>query len=111
VLDARPGSALQLVSTSLDCTGGLPCTLGELAPGAVKTVIAEFAFTAGVPREAPVEFHIAAGNPAPAAADAVTTAVATRASGCSSAGRGSGGLLALLMVAGFLGRRRPSDAR
>jgi PA domain len=111
VLDARPDSALQLVSTSLDCTGGLPCTLGELAPGAVKTVIAEFALTAGVPRQAPVEFRIAGGNPAPAARDAVTTAVATRASGCSSAGSGSGGLLALLLVAGFLGRRPPLRAR
>jgi uncharacterized protein (TIGR03382 family) len=111
VLDARADPALQLVSTTLDCTGGLPCTLGELVPGAVKTVIVEFALSGGVPRRAAVEFRIAGGSPAPAARDAVTTAVATRASGCSSAGSGPGGLLAFLVVAGFLGRRRPSRSR
>jgi uncharacterized protein (TIGR03382 family) len=77
----------------------------------VKTVIVEFALSGGVPRRAAVEFRIAGGSPAPAARDAVTTAVATRASGCSSAGSGPGGLLAFLVVAGFLGRRRPSRSR
>jgi MYXO-CTERM domain-containing protein len=105
MLDALADPGLRLVSTTLDCAGGLPCPLGELAPGAVKTVIADFAFTGGVPRQAAVEFRIAGGSPAPAARDAATTAVATRASSCSTAGSGPGGLLALLAVAGFLGRR------
>ena len=117
VLDARPDPALRLVSTELacaggsctggplDCAGGLPCTLGELAPGAVRTVITDYAFAGSAPRHASVQFLLA-GSPAPAARDASTTAVATQASGCSSTGGGPGGLLALLAVACWMGRRR-----
>jgi len=107
VLDAHPGAALRLVSTALDCTGAMPCTLGDLAPGTVKTVIAAFAFSGGVPRQASVQFHITSGSPAPADRNAVTTAVASRASGCSSTGSGPGGALALLVVSGWMARRRP----
>ena len=32
VLDAQADPALRLVSTALDCTGGLPCALGDLRP-------------------------------------------------------------------------------
>src|SRR6185369_16829656 len=99
--------ALRLVSTSLDCTGGMPCTLGDIGPGAVKTVIASFEFTSGAPRQASVQFRITGGTPAPAERDAVTTAIASRASGCSTTGTGPGGVLALLAVAGFMARRRP----
>ena len=52
VLDARPDSRLRLTSTTLDCTGSFPCSLGDLAPGAVKTVLAASEFTGGVPGEA-----------------------------------------------------------
>ena len=106
VLDATPAPGVRLVSTALDCSDPMPCALGDLAPGAVRTVIAGTAFTGGTPRQASVQFRIAGGNPAPPDRDAATTAVATRASGCSSTGSGPGGLLALLAVAGFLLRRR-----
>ncbi|HZW90535.1 MAG TPA: PA domain-containing protein [Myxococcaceae bacterium] len=106
VLDAQPDAALRLVSTALDCTGGMPCTLGELAPGAVKTVVAAFAFTGSVPRHASVRFQITGGSPAPAEQYAGTTTVASRASGCSSTGTGPGGALALVVVAGWMARRR-----
>jgi uncharacterized protein (TIGR03382 family) len=105
-LDANADPSLRLTSTALDCTGGLPCTLGDLAPGAVKTVVASYSFASSVPRRATVEFRISGGSPAPAARDASTTIVASRASGCSSAGSGPGGILALLAVAGWFGRRR-----
>jgi uncharacterized protein (TIGR03382 family) len=85
----------------------MPCTLGELAPGALKTVIASFAFTSGAPRQASVQFRISGGTPAPADRDAVTTALATHATGCSSTGTGPGGALALLAVVGWTVRRRP----
>jgi len=107
VLDAQADQALRLVTTTLDCSGGLPCTLGEVAPGAVKTVIAEYALAGAAPRNAAVEFRITGGSPGPAARDAATTAVASRASSCSTTGSGPGGFFALLLVAGFLGRRRP----
>jgi uncharacterized protein (TIGR03382 family) len=109
-LDANADPSLRLTSTALDCTSGLPCVLGDLAPGAVKTVLASYSFASGVPRQAAVEFRISGGSPAPAARDASTTIVASRASGCSSAGSGPGGILALLAVAGWFGRRR-SPAR
>ncbi|HZX43959.1 MAG TPA: PA domain-containing protein [Myxococcaceae bacterium] len=106
VLDARADGSLRLVSTALDCTGGLPCTLGDLAPGALRTVIADYAFTGSAPRTASVQFRIASGSPAPAARDASTTAVATRASSCSTTGGGPGGMLALLAVATWASHRR-----
>ncbi len=105
VLDAQADPALRLVSTALDCTGGMPCTLGEIAPGGLKTVIASFEFTSGAPRQASVQFRISGGTPAPADRDAVTTVLATHASGCSSTGTGPGGVLALLTVAGWMVRR------
>jgi hypothetical protein len=49
VLDSRADPSLRLVSTELGCSGGLPCTLGELAPGAVRTVIAHYAFAGSAP--------------------------------------------------------------
>lgn len=107
VLDAQADPALRLVSTALDCTGGVPCSLGEIDPGGVKTVIASFEFTSGAPRQASVQFRISGGTPAPADRDAVTTVLATRASGCSSTGTGPGGALALLAVTGWMVRRRP----
>ena len=111
VLDAQPDGTLRLVSTALDCTGGMPCTLGELAPGAVKTVIAAYAFTGSLPRRASVQFRIASGSPAPADRNALTTAVASRASGCSSTGSGPGGALALLVASAWMARRRPTGSR
>jgi uncharacterized protein (TIGR03382 family) len=111
VLDAQPDETLRLVSTSLDCTGGMPCTLGELAPGAVKTVIAAYAFTGSVPRHAAVQFQIVSGSPAPTERNAATTAVASHVSGCSSTGTGPGGALALLLVSGWMVRRRPTRGR
>ena len=105
-LDASADPSLQLVSTALDCTSGLPCTLGDLAPGAVKTVLASYSFASRVPNEATVQFRISGGSPAPASKDASTTIVASRASSCSSAGSGPGGILALLAVVGWFGRRR-----
>jgi len=107
MLDAQADPALRLVSTALDCTGGMPCTLGELAPGALKTVIASFEFTSGAPRQASVQFRISGGTPAPADRDAVTTALATHATGCNSTGTGPGGALALLAVVVWTVRRRP----
>ena len=71
VLDAQVDPALRLVSTALDCSGGMPCALGEIAPGALKTVIAVFSFTGGAPRQASVQFRITGGSPAPADRDAV----------------------------------------
>jgi len=106
VLDAQVDPALRLVSTSLDCTGGMPCTLGDIGPGTVKTVIAGFEFTSGAPRQASVQFRITGGTPAPADRDAITTVIASHASGCSSTGTGPGGALALLAVAGWMVRRR-----
>ena len=111
VLDAEPDRTVRLVSTAVDCTGGLPCTLGDLAPGAVKTVIAAFAFTGSTPRHASVQFRITSGTPAPAARNAATTVLASRASGCSSTGSGPGGALALLVVSGWMVRRRPTGSR
>jgi uncharacterized protein (TIGR03382 family) len=111
VLDAQPDRTLRLVSTAIDCTGGMPCTLGDLAPGAVKTVITAFAFTGSTPRHASVQFRIASGTPAPAARNAAITAVASRASGCSSTGSGPGGALALLVVSGWMARRRQTRSR
>jgi uncharacterized protein (TIGR03382 family) len=105
VLDAETDGALRLLSTSIDCMGGMPCTLGDLAPGAVKTVITSSAFTTSVPRRAAVQFRIS-GAPAPADRNAATTVVATRASSCSSTGQGPGGALALLVVSGWTARRR-----
>jgi hypothetical protein len=105
-LDASADPSLRLDSTALDCTGGLPCSLGDLAPGAVKTVLASYSFASGVPKEAAVAFRIAGGSPAPASKDASTTVIATQASSCSSAGSGPGSILALLAVAGWFGRRR-----
>jgi hypothetical protein len=110
VLDAQPDRTLRLVSTAIDCTGGMPCTLGDLAPGAVKTVITAFAFTGSTPRHASVQFRIASGTPAPDARNAALTVVASRASGCSSTGSGPGGALALLVVAGWMARRKPLDS-
>jgi len=107
VLDAQADPALRLVSTALDCTGGMPCTLGEIAPGGLKTVIASFEFRSGAPRQASVQFRISGGTPAPADRDAVTTALATHATGCSSTGTGPGGALALLAVGCWMVRRRP----
>jgi len=107
VLDAQSDGALRLLFTSIDCTGGMPCTLGELAPGAVKTVITDSAFTGSVPRRAAVQFRIT-GAPAALDRNAATTVVATRASSCSSTGAGPGGALALLVVSGWMARRRPS---
>jgi uncharacterized protein (TIGR03382 family) len=106
VLDAQPDRTLRLVSTAIDCTGGMPCTLGDLAPGAVKTVVMAFAFTGSTPRHASVQFRIASGTPAPAARNAAITAVASHASGCSSTGSGPAGALALLIVFGWMARRR-----
>ncbi|HUM13746.1 MAG TPA: PA domain-containing protein [Myxococcaceae bacterium] len=118
VLDARADPALRLVSTELSCAGGacstgpldcaagLPCALGEIAPGAVRTVIARYAFAGTALRQAAVQFRITAGSPEPAARDATTTAVATRASSCSSTGTGPGGTLALLAVAAWVCRRQ-----
>jgi uncharacterized protein (TIGR03382 family) len=108
VLDAQADPTLRLVSTALDCSGGMPCALGEIAPGGLKTVIAVFSFTGGAPRQASVQFRITGGSPAPVDRDAVSTAVATHASGCSSAGTGPGGGLALLVAAGWMARRRRS---
>ena len=82
VLDATADPSLRLASTALDCTSGLPCSLGDLAPGAVKTVLASYSFASGVPKQAAVEFRISGGTPAPAAKDASTTIVASRASSC-----------------------------
>ncbi|HVP61038.1 MAG TPA: PA domain-containing protein [Myxococcaceae bacterium] len=119
VLDARADPALRLVSTEqacaggvscapgpLDCTGGLPCTLGEIAPGAVRTVITRYAFAGRAPQQTSVEFRISAGSPSPLARDASTMVVASQASGCSSTGGGRG-LLALLAVATWASRRGP----
>ncbi len=111
VLDATPGRGLALASTALHCTGGLPCALGDLAPGDVRSVVVGAAVTGSTPSEASVQFRIAAGSPAPASRDASTTVLATRASGCSSTGAGPGGLLALLAVAGWAVRRRPAGVR
>ncbi len=106
VLDARPGSALTLVSTGLDCPDGLPCSLGDLAPGTVRTAIASYALRGGVPSSLSVEFFLSGGSPAPPARNASTTVVATRASGCSATGSGPGGALALLAVVAWASRRR-----
>ncbi len=110
VLDGQADPSLRLVSTDLDCTLGLPCALGDLAPGTVKTVIARYAFAGSTPRKASVEFRIAGGTPAPAALDARTTAVASQASSCSTTGSGPGGMLALLAVAAWASRRRMPHA-
>ena len=111
VLDARDDATLALDSTALDCTGTLPCALGDLQPGAMKTVIASTRFIRGTPSQASVTFTVS-GSPAPSRLDASTTVIATRAtSGCSSTGGGPGGGLALLAVAGWLVRRRRSAAR
>lgn len=72
----------------------------------MKTVIAAYAFTGSVPRRASVQFRIASGSPAPAERNAATTAVASHASGCSSTGSGPGGAMALLLVSGWMARRR-----
>lgn len=106
VLDARADAALTLVSTGLDCPDGLPCTLGDLPPGTVRTAIASYAIRSGQPRTVSVEFRISGGSPAPPAQDASTTVLATRASGCSSTGSGPGGAVALLAVAAWASRRR-----
>jgi len=106
VLDATADRRLVLDSTALDCTGGLPCTLGDLPAGAMKTVIASYAFTGGAPPRLSVQFRITGGTPAPALRDASTNVVATRAASCSSTGTGPGGALGLLAVASWLARRR-----
>ena len=106
VLDASADPSLVLESTSLDCSGGLPCALGDLAAGAVKTVIASYALRSGTPSRVSVAFRISGGSPAPAARDAAATVVATRASGCSSTGSGPGGALGLLAVVAWASRRR-----
>lgn len=105
VLDATADARLALVSTGLDCPGGLPCTLGDLPPGAVRTAIASYAIRSGQPGSVSVDFRIAAGDPTPRAQDASTRVVASRASSCSTTGSGPGGLLALLAVAGWASRR------
>jgi uncharacterized protein (TIGR03382 family) len=106
VLDASADRRLALESTSLDCTNGLPCALGDLGPGAVKTVIAGYRLTGSTPSQVSVQFRISGGDPAPALRDASTTVVASRASGCSSGGSGPGGVLGLLAVAAWTVRRR-----
>src|SRR5262249_57540620 len=64
VLDARPDSSVMLDGTALDCSGGFPCSLGDLAPGAVKTVLAGTVFRGGVPRRVTVQFLLS-GSPPP----------------------------------------------
>jgi len=112
VLDARPDSSVTLDGTALDCSGGFPCSLGDLAPGAVKTVLASTVFRGGVPRRVTVQFLLS-GSPSPGEGDGTTTVVASQPSGCSSAGSGPGGLAALLAVAGWAvrGRRGRLDSR
>src|SRR5262249_5440839 len=105
VLDARPDSSVTLDSTALDCSGGFPCSLGDLAPGAVKTVLASSSFRRGAPRQVSVQF-VLSGSPAPADRDATTIVVANQPSGCSRPRSRPGGLAALLAVAGWTVRRR-----
>jgi len=106
VLDASADRRLVLQSTALDCTGGLPCDLGDVPAGAVKTVIARYALTGGAPSQLSVQFRISGGTPAPALRDATTNVVASRAASCSSTGSGPGGALGLLVVCAWLVRRR-----
>lgn len=109
VVDAQADAAMALDSTALDCSDGLPCPLGDLAPGAVKTVIVDYSLRKGAPRQASVTFRISGGSPSPAARDASTTVVVKEASSCNSTGGGPGGALALLAVLAWAGRA--SDRR
>ena len=105
VLDAEPDSSVGLDGTALDCNGGFPCSLGDLPPGAVKTVLASTLFRGRVPRQVSVQFLLS-GSPSPDDGHGTTTVVASQPSGCSSAGSGPGGLAALLAVAGWAVRGR-----
>jgi len=105
VLDANPDPKLALVSTGLDCPTGLPCALGDLPPGAVRTATARYAIRSGQPGSVAVEFRISGGDPAPRLQDATTRVVASRASGCSTTGSGPGGAFALVCVAAWARRR------
>jgi MYXO-CTERM domain-containing protein len=110
-VDVVADPSLVFDSAARGCPGGFPCSLGDLDPGEVRTLIATWAYRSRMPQQLSQTFRIVAGAPAPETRNAAITVVTNPPPGCSSAGGSPASGLALLLVAlGLVAVRQPRRA-
>jgi uncharacterized repeat protein (TIGR01451 family) len=93
-------------SSTADCAGGFPCSLGPMASGSQKNFVVTFSVPASYANNGPIQLTVnaAAGLFDPAVQNNKASVSTPQAGGCSSAGLGEPIIPAALLLLG-LGRR------